>query len=128
MHGEGIAGRGANPSPAGEDADDYSGNQVGAKRALNGSSRPRKDRDLTWPDLLSPRLPAPPQTCPQCQTSVSFGWRRVALRCLELGTEGDVLTDWEACFLEELRHRRYPPSARQAEILNRIARSVGVQQ
>ena len=75
--------------------------------------------------LLAP-LPAAPISCPTCRPSPSFGWRRLTVTCLKVSAEQEALTDWKICFLDELRYRAYPPTAKEAAILSRIARRVGV--
>ena len=105
------------------------GSEFDGERAAAGAMAARflKDRHLTWAELLEAPAPAPvAPICPCCRPSPEFGWRRLADLCLQIGHELDLLSEWEAGFLATLRRRGYPPTAKQAAVLRRIATSLGV--
>jgi hypothetical protein len=106
------------------------GSDFDGERAAAGALAARflKQRHLTWAELLEPAAPVPAAPiCPRCRRpSPEFGWRRLADLCLQIGQEFDLLSEWEAGFLGSLRCRGYPPTAKQAAVLRRIATSLGV--
>lgn len=80
------------------------------------ASKLLREAKLTWRDVIGTT------TCPMCKPSASFGWRRLAARCLEVGG----VTSWERDFLNSLLSKSYPLTPKQAAVLNKIARSLGV--
>ena len=87
---------------------DHDGEVVAAARQVE---RLRADAGLTWPEILVPRLPSPPQ-----RQNV-----RTVADAIDFVIEHEVaLTDWERGFIRDLRRLKYPLSPRQLEVLERL--------
>ena len=86
----------------------HDGEVVAAARQVE---RLRADAGLTWPEILVPRLPPPPQR--QNVGTVADAIDFVIERQV-------VLTDWERGFVRDLRRLKYPLSPRQLEVLERL--------
>ena len=87
---------------------DHDGEVVAAARQ---AERLRADAELTWPEILVPRLPPPPQRQNVCTVAAAIDF------VLEHEV---VLTDWERGFVRDLGRLKYPLSPRQLEVLERL--------
>ena len=85
---------------------DHDGEVVAAARQ---AERLRAEAGLTWPEIIVPRLPPPPQRQNVVADAIDFVLKHEV-----------VLTDWERGFVRDLRRLKYPLSPRQLEVLERL--------
>ena len=82
--------------------------------AARQAERLRADAGLTWADIVTPRLPAPKrQNVGSASAAVGFVLQHA-----------DLLTEWEFNFARSVQRLKYPLSAKQVEVLERLVDKV----
>jgi hypothetical protein len=106
---------------------DHDGERATAARMATDLLRQHR---LTWRELLTTQGPCPTCAAREAAEQERHGWtgededwtrgpwRTVVRRC---SLHNDLLTEWEVGFLASLQRRRWPPTPRQQDVLDRIA-------
>jgi hypothetical protein len=87
---------------------DHAGERANAAAAADKLIR---EAGLRWPDVIPPALPPPPQ---------GQNVRTVPAAVAFVLDHEDALTEWECDFARSIGRLKYPLSAKQLEVLERL--------
>jgi hypothetical protein len=91
---------------------DHAGERANAAAAADKLIR---EAGLRWPDVLLPALPPLPH---------GRNVRTVPAAAAFVLDHADSLTEWERDFARSIKRLKYPPSAKQIEVLERLVDKV----